>query len=1024
MRLQYKEVSLEILHSARNNEILDRAAGFLRRHFARTEVIVAAPTREAADDLVRSIAETALVGIHRTTVHYLAAAIAQRELYSRGYAPLSNLAHEALAARVIQQAQLTYFAPVAGFPGFPRALARTLRDLRLGRVGPHDLDSDLANLLELYESELSTRLLADQEMRFSTATAIAADAANPFCGLPLLLLDVPLESRAAREFVATLVSKSPDVLVVAQSAVAGEWEELLGVAATEIPTETASGLEAAQDHLFSRDIIPSRLPDPTCSIFSAPGPALEAVEIARTLRDAARDGMPFDCMAILMRKPAHYQQVIEEALRRARIPAFFTRGTRRPDASGRAFLALLHCAREGFPASRFAEYLSLGQVPEREDGEVRAPAGWERLIVDASVIGGTERWQRRLNGLEAELRARYESQPDSDDESRARLRRELERLAELKSFALPLVDRLAALPQRARWTEWLRLLPDLASATLRRPDAVLELFEEMQILADSSEPVDLDTIIRTLEEHLRFLRETPEDTRYGRVFVGGIEEARAMRFRLVCIPGLNEGDFPRLISGDPLLADERKRALGLSVEDETREQLLLRTALACASERVVASYSEVDLLSGRKRVLSLYAAELMKAARGSDLDIKRLEEEAGAAHQSRAGWPAPKNPLDAIDDAEFDLAQLRDAAKGAGAYLTKVNPHLVRSLRARGRRWRERWYAEDGLVGLDIDALKILEEHRLGQRAYSTSALQQFAICPYRFALRAIHGLQPAEQPSAIQRMQPAIRGSIYHETQFDFLREMRDRGLLPADPAHLDEMFQSLDSSLDRIAASYAEKLAPAIPYIWNSEVESNRADLRGWLKKMAETQSDWTPFAFELSFGLAPDERHEARYDGGSCPDPVKVLEQFQLRGSIDMVERHRTGILRVVDHKTGSAPTPAPQCVGHGEVLQPVLYAVAAEQALGEKVLTGRLHYATLRSNYREIDIVVNDFTRSVAQKALGIIDEHLRQGFLPAAPRAKACATCDYTVVCGPYEEERSARKSKPELKSLRELRAMK
>ena len=129
-------------------------------------------------------------------------------------------------------------------------------------------------------------------------------------------------------------------------------------------------------------------------------------------------------------------------------------------------------------------------------------------------------------------------------------------------------------------------------------------------------------------------------------------------------------------------------------------------------------------------------------------------------------------------------------------------------------------------------------------------------------------------------------------------------------------------------------------------------------------------------------------------------------------------------MVDHKTGGAPSPAPQVVGDGEVLQPVLYAMAAEQALGEKVLTGRLHYATLRSNYREIDITLNDFTRAVAQKALGIIDEHLRQGFLPAAPRTKACETCDYTVVCGPYEEERSARKSKPELKSLRELRGMK
>jgi RecB family exonuclease len=183
---------------------------------------------------------------------------------------------------------------------------------------------------------------------------------------------------------------------------------------------------------------------------------------------------------------------------------------------------------------------------------------------------------------------------------------------------------------------------------------------------------------------------------------------------------------------------------------------------------------------------------------------------------------------------------------------------------------------------------------------------------------------------------------------------------------------------------------------------------------------EAEWTPVAFELAFGLTPDEHHDPK----SRPDAVTILDHVQLRGSIDMVERHTTGMLRVVDHKTGSAPSPAPQFVGRGEVLQPLLYAMAAEQVLREKVVTGRLHYATLRSNYREIDITLTDFTRGVAGRALGIIDESLHQGFLPAAPRDKACGTCDYRVVCGPYEEERAGRKSKPELKALRELRTMK
>jgi ATP-dependent helicase/nuclease subunit B len=1008
-------MAIEIRHGVRNDLLIAVAAKFLRAHSSKGEVVVAAGTREAADDFVRSFAIGALTGVHRTTVEHLAAAIAQHTLRSREFGPLGSIAREAIAGRVIERAReagkLAYFTPVAGFPGFARALARTLEDLRLGGIPAARLMLtggpclDLAYLLELYEDELVARKLADQELRFTTAMDVESHA---LCGLPLLFLDAPVTNAAASSFVAEIAKKSPSVLVVTQSAAVDAWEALLGIAGQGIEADGESGLHSAQRYLFSREVIPATAADETCRLFAAPGPAIEAVEIARILRDAAREGMPFDEMAILMRKPGHYQQVMEEALRRAKIPAWFTRGTRRPDASGRAFLALLYCACEGLPASRFAEYLSLGQAPNREDGEVRAPAGWEKLIVDAAVIGGPERWGRRLNGLEAELRARYESQPESDESARERLRRDLDRLSELKEFALPLIERLAAVPKQATWAEWLRIIEELAGCSLRKPDVVYELIDELQILNDAPQSEPLETVVRTLEPHLRFLREQPEGHRYGRVFVGSIEEARGMRFRLVSIPGLNEGEFPRLISGDPLLSDDRKRALGLRLEDETQEQMLLHTALACASERVVASYSEVDLLSGRKRVLSLYGAELMKAARGSELDVRRLEEDAMAGASSRAGWPAPENPVDAIDEAEYDLASFRRAFKGDCAYL-KENEHVARSLRGRYRRWKEKWCADDGLTQVDVETLHVLESFRLGAHAYSTSALQQFSVCPYKFVLRAIHGLQPSEAPAPLQRMDPAIRGSLYHETQFDFLRSCEGDFTC----------VELLDECLDRRAAQYEEDLAPAIPYVWKAEIESVRADLRGWAKKMTE-QPEWQPVAYELSFGLTPDERHDAK----SRPDAVTVLDKYLLRGSIDMVERHTTGMLRVVDHKTGSVPSPLPQFVGRGEVLQPLLYAMAAEQALGEGVVTGRLHYATLRSNYREIDVTVSELTRGIAGKALGIIDEALRTGFLPAAPRKEACENCDYRVVCGPYEEERSGKKSRVELGSLRELRGMK
>ena len=100
--------------------------------------------------------------------------------------------------------------------------------------------------------------------------------------------------------------------------------------------------------------------------FSAPGESRECVEVARrVMREAAR-GVPFDEIAIVVRAPETYWGLLEHALQRAGVKPWFARGTRRPDPSGRAFLALLACASEGLSARRFAEYLSLGQVPPRD----------------------------------------------------------------------------------------------------------------------------------------------------------------------------------------------------------------------------------------------------------------------------------------------------------------------------------------------------------------------------------------------------------------------------------------------------------------------------------------------------------------------------------------------------------------------------------------------------------------------------------------------------------------------------------
>ena len=106
----------------------------------------------------------------------------------------------------------------------------------------------------------------------------------------------------------------------------------------------------------------------------------ECVEIARRILKEADRGVRFDEMAIVIRSTQQYVGVLEHALARAGIPAYFDRGTRRPDPTGRAFLAILSCATENFSAKRFAEYLSLAQVPSLDDSG-KAPARIRRFDV-------------------------------------------------------------------------------------------------------------------------------------------------------------------------------------------------------------------------------------------------------------------------------------------------------------------------------------------------------------------------------------------------------------------------------------------------------------------------------------------------------------------------------------------------------------------------------------------------------------------------------------------------------------------
>ncbi|HET8549751.1 MAG TPA: PD-(D/E)XK nuclease family protein [Bryobacteraceae bacterium] len=1049
-------------------------AAFLEQHRG-SEALMIGASRGTADDLLRDAAPGGIVGAHRFTLAQAAAVLSAPALAHRGLKIADHFTSEALAARVVHELRLRkswkYFGPVAATPGFAQALARTLTELRLNEVSGEKVrnsgtpGADLSAALALYTELLARGGIADVADLFVTAVE-ACVPPNRLIGLPIVFLDVELGSVLARRFASALARLSPAVLACTLSADkdgTGFFENLFGAAATCIHQNSANAdtLQRVWAGLFVASARARHELDDTLDYFSAPGEAMECVEIARRI---VKLGLPFDRVAVLLRSPERYQPLLQEALRRAGIPAHFTRGVVRPDPAGRAFLALLECALENCSASRFAEYLSLAQVPspgqpsphatasddeihsalrgevdrpeeiqEPEDddsdpviaGTLQAPAQWEHLLIDAAVIGGADRWERRLKALENELRLRLAGSEDP-----AHYQRELQRLDNLKAFALPLIQRLANLPKLAPWGTWLERLTELARVSLRRPSSVLAVLEELEPMADVG-PVGLAEVALVLSDRLRFLRREPPLRRGGHVFVGAIDEARGRSFDAVFVPGLAEGVFPRKVAEDPLLLDAYRAkvsdTLHTNKQRRERERLLLRIAVGAAAKQFTFSWPRVDMAESRPRVPSFYALEVIRAANGYLPELRSFQEEAAARAPSRLDRLAPVAYADAIDNAEYDLVALDRAVPkqgkpqlGAMAYLTHVSEPLGRSLRARYSRWeiRSKWTACDGLVNADADLGPSLQAYRLAERPYSPTALQAFASCPYRFALLGMHGLRPRDTIQPMNQMDPLTRGALFHAAQREFFERAVERELLPVTAANLPACRDVLDASLKQTEEQYREQLAPAIARVWNAEIEDMRTDLQGWLQHIAG-ESDWRPEHFELAFGL----RERSERDALSNAEPVVLDRGVKLRGAIDLVERHATrGTLRIVDHKTGKPPERRSPQVGGGTSLQPLLYALAAEKRLGGPVDSGRLFYCTNKGNYQIVDVPLTADTRLRVGRVLEIIDHAIATGNLPAAPNPKACDTCDCRCVCGPHEERRWRLKT-VEFEELQELRNM-
>jgi ATP-dependent helicase/nuclease subunit B len=1015
------------------SERLAQAAQFLRELPREAGALLVAPTPAAAQWLVArtfvGLAEEARFNWHRRSLSSLIDELALPELARAGRTRITGLGLLGLCTRLVHReaGKLGRYARVGLSPGFVRALGKTLSELRLARVSPAQLapcDEDLAHLLERYEELLSELALADAAELVRAATVTVSQGSR-FLGLPLLLLDLPLAHSGQAELLAQLARPSPQLLATVprgDERAEAHLHLVLGASCRVERTEPRPtfDLPLLQARLFAAGGPLSVVPEKRGGVLllSSPFESREAVEVARAIQAAAREGASFDRIAIALRAKDNYTSVVEEALARAAIPAHFAEGVRRPLPEGRALLLLLECARDGLSLRPFAEYLSLAVYPRPSADAEQGPlfsARWERLLRAANVGGDRTRWQARLDWLASDL-TESAAEPHLEPTERANAERDLSALRALTAFALPLIDALSELRQTQSWGDLLRRLDALAVAALAEADAVRELLLELAPLSEVT-PVTLSEVLRVFAQRLSNVTVRSKGHGIGKVLVATPEELRGRSFDRVFVMGLAEQLFPPRLSEDPLLPDlvrnEISPELLLASERAAHERLLLRIAVGAAEHSLVLSYPRVDVEHARPRVPSFYGLEVLHAIDGALPAFDELTRRASQGAAARMGFPAPDQPELAIDDAEYDLATFstlltaKASERVGGLRYLLSHAHLARALRFRARRWTlARFTAADGFVAQDDAARALLAPYQLSEHAFSASSLAALAACPYRFYLQAICGLRQREQSSQGEALSARERGVLMHRAQQRVLSDLRARGELPIVESGLPAAIDRLRVHFAALTREESERRTHASARLLEEGLQSLLHDLEEWLRGIAHERA-YVPTHFELGFGV---QARAGDVDPDSRPAPV-ALEKLSLLGVIDLVEqgvqRDERGRvqLRVTDHKSGMPEDKLGPFVSGGRALQPLLYALAVEQLFpAARVTVGRLSYCTARADFQTHEVSVNDAARAVFRELVSAVDSLLSGGFLPAAPRKDACKNCAYLSICGPYEEK--------------------
>lgn len=773
----------------------------------------------------------------------------------------------------------------------------------------------------------------------------------------------------------------------------------------------------------------------TCSTGAAAGVSAPKIEKGegRTLTD----GLRFNEVGILLREPTKYVGHLARVFDAVGVEPFITEGLPLGGSrAARSLILLMELIGSDFARRRVMDFLTFAEIdfgsflnggrgprPQRRDSsstgvasassvEGANPALWDLLSKEAGVVKGLDSWGERLRALRNRVGPSH-STGELQDKRKTRTDSDRERaLSTLIRFMEKLAARISSFPAAdapAKLLEKTIALYDALIAPSPEREKVTGAIGDLALLDSCARTLERSVFFWLVGRHLGQVQSRLGSFQGEGPTVAGLMAARGLPFRVVVLPGLTEGWFPKGARQDPILLDGERRTLnrvfaaaglkgklGLKADRLKEEKLLFRLGIGAASRFVLLTFPRLDPLTGGERIPSSFLLEAVRAVTGKSCDTRSLD---GLPIFDRL--PLSRTfPDDGafMEQSEFDLnlAEIATVGRGSGAraHLERGDTFFKNVIEAERRRWGESLFTRyDGAMEAPEAIASLQGRYVGGAGVAAPTSLEDYASCPFAYFMRHILGIEPVDDPEELLSITPKDRGGLAHKILERTYRKIFSGGERPR-----RDWKAVLLSEAREVLDSYRSRFDFGLPLLWELEEERLVEDLVFSVRSDLEKLEGFTPWKLELAYGLKRGERSEE-----PLQFPLSDGRRIPLGGVMDRVDRDRAARkARVIDYKSGSGAVFKNDRLRGGRTLQLPLYVLGARHLFGAETevdgaeyffVSGPRRGSRVRFTARAVDERMEDL-----KTVLRTVVHGVEAGLFFACP-GDSCRYCRYSMACG-------------------------